>query len=202
MLTKRQKEILDFITNYIENNDYAPSLEEIKGNFGLSSLATVHQHVENLKEKGYLKKKANQPRAIELNNRNNNVNLIPIPLSGTIAAGEPIEAIEDPELINIPVEIVPNNRNNDYYILKVEGDSMIEEGIKDGDLVLVKEQNTAEKGETVVVLLDNENATLKKYYPQKNRVKLEPANEKLKPIYVKNCQIQGKVISVIRKFEK
>lgn len=197
MLTKRQKQILDFIKSFIGKEGYAPSIKEIQEEFGLSSTATVHQHLDALKKKGYIDKKANDARAIEIKEEEKPITQLP--LAGTIAAGEPIEAIEDPEPVTVPLEMIPNNRDNDYYVLKVEGDSMIEEGIKDGDLVLVRGQDTAEPGQTVVALLDNENATLKKYYPQKNRIKLEPANEKLDPIYTKNCQIQGKVVGVIRK---
>lgn len=198
MLTKRQKEILDFIKSFIDKRGYAPSINEIQEEFNLSSTATVHQHINALKKKGYINKKANDARAIEIKSRQKPA--AQVPLAGTIAAGEPIEAIEDPEPVTVPLEMIPNRPDNDYYVLKVEGDSMIEEGIKDGDQVLVKKQETAEPGETVVALLDNENATLKKYYPQEGKVKLEPANENLDPIYTENCQIQGKVVGVIRKF--
>lgn len=201
MLTKRQKEILDFITKYKEEHDYAPTLEEIQENFGLSSVATVHEHVENLKEKGHLRKLDNRPRSIELNDKGEQrTDLATVPLLGTIVAGKPIEPIEDSEQLSVPKSMV--SEQDDYYALRVNGDSMIEEGICNGDKILVKDQQHADKGDTVIALLRNGEATLKKYHPQpkKERIKLQPANEDLDSIYTKDCKIQGKVISVIRNF--
>lgn len=198
MLTKRQKQILDYIQKYIKTHDYSPSLEEIRRSFKLSSVATVHQHVKALKEKGYLKKIENQPRSIEINKRQKDSDLISIPLLGTIAAGEPIEAIEDKETIEISKSQI--SKSSEHYALRVRGDSMIDEGIFDGDTVIIKKQSDAENGETVVALLNGNEVTLKKIYKEKGGFRLQPANLNLKPIFTKELTIQGKVISVIRKF--
>ncbi|MBU1177275.1 transcriptional repressor LexA [Patescibacteria group bacterium] len=200
MLTKRQKEIFNYITKYIKENDYAPSLEEIKKYFKLSSVSTIHQHIEAIREKGYLKKIENQPRSIELNNKNKTSDLIEIPLLGTIAAGSPIEAIEFPEMIKVPKSQL--SQSSKHFALKVQGDSMIDEGIFNGDTVIIKKQETAENGETVVALINNNEVTLKKIYKEKNGFRLQPANSKIKPIFTKDLTIQGKVISVIRNFEE
>ena len=203
MLTKKQKEILDFIKEYIEENDYAPSLQEIGRKFKLSSLATVHQHIENLKQKGYLKKEKSHHRSIELisDNRSlDSIDLVEIPLLGTIAAGQPIEAIEEKEKIKIPRNFVSKSGEN--FALKVQGDSMIDEGIFDGDTVIIKKQETANNGETVVALLNDSEVTLKKIFKEKNGFRLQPANSNLKPIFTKELQVQGKVISIIRNFNE
>ncbi len=200
MLTKRQRQILDYITKYIKKNNYAPSLEEIKGHFKLSSVSTIHQHIENLRINGYLRKIENQPRSIELNNKKREPNLINIPLLGTIAAGQPIEAIENPETIEVPKNQL--SKSGKHYALKVQGNSMIDEGIFDGDTVIIREQPTAENGETVVALINDNEVTLKKIYKEKNRFRLQPANPSLKPMFTKKLIIQGKVIRVIRNFEE
>ena len=200
MLTKKQKRILDYIAKYIKKNDYAPSLEEIGGHFKLSSVATVHQHVETLRSKGYLKKTENQPRSIELNKKKRKSNLKNIPLLGIIAAGEPIEAIEDKKAIEVPKSQL--SKSGEHFALKVRGDSMIDDGIFDGDTVIIRKQPTAENGETVVALINDNEVTLKKIYKEKNRFRLQPANPNIKPIFTKELIIQGKVISVIRNFEK
>ncbi len=196
MLTKKQKRILDYIAKYIKKNDYAPSLEEIGRHFRLSSVATVHQHVEALKEKGYLNKLNNQARAIEIKKKKSN--LISIPLLGTIAAGEPIEAIENKERIKVSKSQL--SKSGKHFALKVSGDSMIEEGIFDNDIVIIREQPIVENGETAVALINDNEVTLKKIYREKNRFRLQPANPRLKPLFVKDLQIQGKVISVLRMF--
>ncbi|PIZ70060.1 MAG: hypothetical protein COY10_00390, partial [Candidatus Portnoybacteria bacterium CG_4_10_14_0_2_um_filter_43_36] len=196
MLTKRQKQILDYIKKFIEVNDYAPTIDEIKRRFRLSSPATVHKHIENLKSKGYLNKIENQPRSIQLNSEEELSNLVRIPLLGTIAAGSPIEAIEFPETINVPKSQL--SKSGEHFALRVQGDSMLGEGIFDGDTVIVRKQPDAENGETIVALLKNNEVTLKKIYKEKNRFRLQPANPNFKPIFVKELVIQGKVISVIR----
>lgn len=198
MLTKRQKQILDYIKKYIKKKKYAPTLNEIKKHFRLSSVATVHQHVEALEKKDYLKKTDNQSRAIKLNKKENK--LIEIPLSGTITAGEPIEAIEEKEKIKVTESQL--SKSGKHYALKVKGDSMIEEGILDGDIVIIREQPDVENGETAVALINGENVTLKKIYKEKSGFKLQPANSNLKPIYTKNLIIQGKVVSIIRNFKE
>jgi len=198
MLTKRQKQILNYIKKFIQKNEYAPSLEEIKEHFNLKSVSTIHQHIEALKTKGYLNKLAHQHRTIELIKNRQKDNLIDIPLLGTIAAGQPIEAIEDKETITMSEAQLP--KSGEFFALRVQGDSMIEEGIFDEDTVIIRKQSTAENGDTVVALIDGNEATLKKIYKEKNKFRLQPANPKMKPIFVKELIIQGKVISVLRNF--
>ena len=200
MLTKRQKQILDYIAKYIKENDYPPSLEEIKDYFKLSSISTVHQHIENLQVKGYLKKIENQPRSIEINKKKSVSDLIDIPLLGTIAAGEPIEAFENPETIKVPKSQL--SKSGEHFALKVQGDSMIDEGIFDGDTVIIRKQPDTENGETVVALINGDEATLKKIYKEKNGFRLQPANPSLKPIFTKELTVQGKVVSIVRSFEE
>ena len=200
MITKRQKQILDYITKYIKRNEYAPSLDETRRHFRLSSIATVHQHIEALKEKGYLRKIENQPRSIELNQKKKVSDLVAIPLLGTIAAGEPIEAIENKETIEVPKS--QPSKSGEHFALQVRGNSMIDEGIFDGDTVIIRKQPDAENGETVVALISGNEVTLKKIYKEKGRFRLQPANPSLKPIYTKELIIQGKVLRVIRNFEE
>src|SRR3989338_890374 len=198
MLTKRQKQILDYIQSYARKRGYAPSLEDTKKHFRLSSVATIHQHIEALRHKGYLKKQANQPRGIELYRPKPKENLVQIPLLGTITAGEPIEAIEDPETITVVKKQLSSSGR--HFALRVKGNSMVEEGIFNGDIVLVREQPTAENGDTVVALIDHNQATLKKIYRERSRIRLQPANASMRPLYPNAVKIRGKVISVIRNF--
>jgi len=200
MLTKRQKQILDYIKRFINEKNYSPSLEEIKRHFNLASRSTIHYHIESLRKKGYLNKLDNQARAIELSKGEKSSDLVKIPLVGTIAAGEPIEAIEDPETIEVSKSQL--SKLGEHYALRVQGDSMIKEGIFDGDVVVIRKQPTAENGETVVALINDNEVTLKKIYREKSRFRLQPANPTLKPIFTKELVIQGKVISVIRSFEE
>ena len=200
MLTKRQKEILDYIKEYIKEKDYSPSLEEIGRRFKLSSLGTVHQHIENLTEKGFLRKLENHPRSIELNKKEKGSSLVEIPLLGTIAAGQPMEAVEVPEKIEVPASQL--SKSGKHFALRVQGDSMIDEGIFDGDTVIIRKQPTAENGETVVALLNGDEVTLKKIYKENNGFRLQPANPNIKPIFTKEITIQGKVITVIRNFKE
>lgn len=194
-LTKRQKEILDFIEEYIESHDYAPSYREIAENFKLTSVATVADHLENLKEKGYLVKDFREARSLQLTPRWDERNF-EIPLSGTIAAGAPIEAIRTNETIDIPRDMVGKN----VFALRVRGDSMIEDGILDGDYIIIEQTQNPNNGDIVVALLDNENATLKRFYKEKDHIRLQPANAQYRPIRVKKVIIQGRVVGVIRKF--
>lgn len=200
MFTRRQKQILDYITKYIKEHDYAPSLEEIGRRFKLSSVATVHQHVETLREKGYLKKVENQPRSIELNKIKRSSDLISIPILGTIAAGEPIEAIEVPDstIAVSKKEILPTKK---HYALRVRGDSMANEGIFDGDIVVIRKQETADDGQTVVAIIDDNEATLKKIYREKKFIKLQPANQEMLPIYRKEVEVRGVVVKIVRNLE-
>ncbi|MAF20067.1 MAG: DNA (cytosine-5-)-methyltransferase [Parcubacteria group bacterium] len=198
MLTKRQKQILDYITKCIKENDYAPSLEEIKKYFKLSSVSTIHQHIEALREKGYLKKIENQPRSIELNNKKEKSDLVEIPLLGIITAGSPIEAIETPETITLPKSDIP--KSDKCYSLRVRGDSMIDEGIFDKDIVVIKKQSVAENGQTVVAIIDDNEATLKKIYRENGQFRLQPANQSILPLYRKQVEIRGVVYKIIRNF--
>ncbi len=196
-LTKRQKEILDFINQFIEDNGYAPSYREIGQHFGLSSTATVCEHVQALQNKGYLKTDPNEARSIEIV-ENERADAIFLSLAGLITAGEPIEAVENKEKIAVPADFVKDEAKS--YVLKVKGESMIEEGIYDGDYVIVEENENPQNGQVVVALLDNTFATLKKFYKEANRVRLQPANSTMKPIFAKNVMVQGVVRAVIRKF--
>lgn len=196
MLTKRQKQILDFITNFINKNDYSPSLEEIKKHFRLRSVATVHEHVETLMSKGYLKKEENQPRGVSISEEKENTE---IPLFGFIAAGEPIEVLSNPQPITVPKTML--SKSGLHYALKVKGSSMIDDKIYDGDTVVIRRQETAENGQTVVALVNGNEATLKKIYREKTGFRLQPANSSMKPIFVKDLIIQGKVIGVLPNYE-
>ncbi len=198
-LTKRQRQILDFITDFINNNSYAPSLREIGEYFKLSSPATIHAHIDNLKKKGFLKTAYNEARSIELVPTEVNwAQALELPLAGLITAGEPIEAIEEKETIAVPADFVADKANS--YVLRVKGESMIEDGILDGDYIIVDRNPSPHNGDVVVALLNNTYATLKKFYREASRIRLQPANAKMKPIYTKDPLIQGIVRGVIRKF--
>jgi repressor LexA len=195
-LTKRQKQILDFITQFIQSYDYAPSYREIAEHFGLSSTATIHEHIKSLEDKGLISSSHNVARSLEvLNYRFGKA--IELPLAGLITAGEPIEAIETPETIAVPRDLI---KDENSYVLKVKGESMIEEGILDGDYVIVERKYYPQNGDVVVALLDNEYATLKKYFREKDRIRLQPANKTMRPIYAKNPAIQGIVRAILRTF--
>jgi SOS regulatory protein LexA len=199
MLTKRQKQVLDFISSYHDKKGYAPSLEEIRKKFKLASVSTAHFHVRKLRDLGFIGKQDNRPRSINIYENEKMVN---IPLLGLIAAGQPIEAIQNKEMIAVPKSKI--SRAGEFYALRVVGNSMIDENINDGDLVLVKQQDTAENGQKVVALVDNYEATLKKFYKEKNYIRLQPANKTIKPIIIKrnrDLTIQGIVIDVIRNEE-
>lgn len=200
MLTKRQKEILDYINSYTHKHMYAPSLDDIKTHFDLSSVATVHQHIETLKRKGYLKKHANQPRGIETLQKKPNERVIEIPLLGTIAAGEPIDAIENPETLTVAKDSLSSSGR--HFALRVKGNSMVDEGIFDGDTVVIREQSIADNGETVVAIIDKNEATLKKFFKEKTRIRLQPANQMLSPLYPREVEIRGKVINIIRSYKR
>ena len=196
-ITKRQKQIYDFIKSYIDKKDLSPTLEEIKKHFRLSSLSTIHQHVGTLEDKGFLIKDNNLARGISLKEKT--FNLVNIPLLGTIAAGQPIEAIEEKETIAVPQSKLP--RSGEFYALRVVGNSMIDENINNGDIILVKQQSIAENGQKVVALIDNHEATLKKFYKERGHIRLQPANKKIEPIIIRNGRdfaIQGIVVDVIR----
>ena len=200
-LTKRQKEILDYIRSFIEAKEYAPSFEEIAESFGYSSLATVHEHLSNLERKGYIRKSYNESRSIELVAPDHSPVSVELPLLGAVAAGMPIEAIQDDETLAVPHDMVSRRRDN--YVLRVEGNSMIEEQIRDGDYIVVQAQHTAEDGQMVVALVEGESATVKKLYREPGgRIRLQPANPTMEPIFVdaRDVRIQGVVVGVIRKY--
>jgi len=197
MITKRQKQVLDFIKSYKLKKKYAPSLEEIKKHFKFASVSTAHHHIKKLQESGYLQKEQNLPRAVS---PAKTIETIKIPLAGTITAGQPIEALEetDETIIITKNEI---GKTGKHYALRVQGNSMINEGIFDGDIVVIRKQPTAENGETVVAVIDDNEATLKKLYREKNRFRLQPANPTLFPFYRKEVEVRGIVVKIIRNFE-
>ena len=229
-LSRRQEEILDFIATYREKNGYSPSLREIAEQFGLSSVATVHQHVGALQKKGYINKDWNRGRSIELSELTeerlkrkqaaaSNVvplrragtewapaapatrsgdDVIELPLLGLIAAGSPIEALENRESVLVPSDMVGRRET---YVLKVRGNSMIGDGILDGDFVIVEKRDHARNGETVVALINNQEVTLKRFYIESDGVRLQPANPAMQPIVLKNgdFSIQGVMIGLLRK---
>ena len=199
-LTRRQKEILDYLGRHIERKGYAPTIEEIGDHFGLSSLATVHKHLTNLQEKGLIKRAWNRSRALELVPTEVAVRAVELPLLGRVAAGTPIEAVQSTETIFVPEDMVGRKST---YVLQVKGDSMIEEQIRDGDYVIVEDRKTARDGEMVIALLEGENVTLKKLYREGGgKVRLQPANSRMKPIFVDQAdvRVQGVVIGVLRKY--
>ncbi len=197
MLTKRQKQTMDFITSYKKRKDIAPSLEEIKKHLKLSSVSTAHYHVKKLQESGYLHKEYNQPRAVS---PIKGKEIIEVPMVGTIAAGLPIEAVEIvSETITVSKDEV--GKHGQHYALRVQGNSMVGEGIFDGDIVIIRKQESAENGQTVVAVIDDNEATLKKIYKEKNQIRLQPANPSLFPIYRKEVEIRGVVIKIIRNLD-
>lgn len=203
-LYKRQKEILNFISQYIQKNGTSPTLQEIADAMGLSSLATVHEHLQALAKKGVIKRFEGAVRGIEILDQAIDTTLqgIQLPLVGYIAAGEPIEAIENPlETVTVAPDLVSTTKR--CFVLQVKGDSMMDEGIFNGDHVIIQQQDTAEDGDIVVALLNNEFATLKTFFKESNgKIRLQPANSKMDPIYedAKNTIIQGKVTGVIRRY--
>ncbi len=193
-LTQRQKEILGFVTDYIKKNEISPSFNEIKDKFGLSALSTVHEHITELVDKGYLRRDERKERGLYLPAKRQQY--IEVPLVGSIACGQPIEAIEMPnEFIKVARE---ESLRGNIYALKAKGESMIEDGILDGDIIIIKKQESAENGDTVVAIIDDNQATLKKYYQEKNQIKLQPANPAFEPIYRKEVEIRGVVVKIIR----
>ncbi len=208
-LTRRQKEILDFIREHIDARGYAPSLGEIGRRFGLSSPATVHKHLQSLEEKGLLHRDTNRSRAIELCDPSGEEPSAPVsassgavslPLLGRIAAGRPIQALPVPESMDVPSFLA--GRGQPTFVLRVSGDSMIDEQIRDGDYVIVESCQDAADGQIVVALIGNEEVTLKRFYREKGGVRLQPANVNMSPIYVRDGEfsLQGVVIGVLRKY--
>jgi repressor LexA len=211
ILPKKKKEILEYLKEYSDKHGFAPTLSEIAKKFKVSALSTVHEHLKFLEENGFIKRSEEKgSRSINFlpDAKENMIDNIEegyiqgkienLPIAGLITAGEPIEAIEEQEeKIPVPVEIT---RGKQCYILKVRGDSMVESLIANGDLVVVEKTEYAKNGDTVVAVLDDGTATLKKFYKEKNFIRLQPANSKYKPIMAKNVIIRGKVIGIIRKY--
>lgn len=192
MLTQRQKHVLDFITTYRRENKYAPSLEEIRDDMGIASVSTAHYHVKKLQESGFLRKEYNQPRAVS---PTKGKEIIEVPIIGTITAGQPIEAIEvDDDTITITKNEI--GRFGNHYALRVQGSSMIDEGIFDGDIVVLRKQDIADDGQIVVAVINDNEATLKKIYREKDRFRLQPANPTLFPIYAKEVEVRGVVVKL------
>jgi repressor LexA len=199
-LTKRQKEILDFITGFIDREGYSPSMEEIAEHFRFASLNAVYKHLEALSSRGFLRRDPNRARSIELSPRPA-TGVKSVPLLGLVAAGRPIEAIANPETLAIPDEFLSGRGN--YYVLRVQGDSMIEEHIEDGDYVVVESREEAANGEMVVALVDGENVTLKKLYREGDTIRLQPANRDMAPLLLEGSRvkIQGVVTAVMRRYQ-
>ncbi len=210
-LTRRQKEVYDFLAQFVEDHGYSPSFEEIGEGLGLSSLATVHKHVSNLEEKGLLKRDYNRSRSIDLLKPRGrmrqmlggitsapNGSGLTLPLLGRIAAGRPVEALENPESISL----TDFTRSKDVYVLQVSGESMQDEHIVSGDYVLVEKTEVARDGEIVVALVNGSDATLKRIYHEGDKIRLQPSNASMTPIFVpaRDVQIQGRVIGVLRKY--
>jgi repressor LexA len=203
-LTRRQREILNFVGSFIREQGYSPTLEEIGEGLGLSSLATIHKHLRNLEGKGMIRRRWNHSRSIQLVDPETAAlmdQVVDLPLLGRVAAGQPIEAVLDEQSIAVPQHLLAGAKQT--YVLEVQGDSMIEEHIQDGDYVIVESRETAQPGETVVALIEGENVTVKKFYPEDGGVvRLQPANAALAPILVKGDQvrIQGVVIGLMRRY--
>lgn len=201
IIYKRQGQILDFIRQHIQSTGSAPTLKQIAEAIGVSSLATVHEHLAALEEKGLIKRKIGKTRAIELTQTEVDFEAgkMAVPILGFIAAGAPIEPYTDPNAtMDIPSPFVSGKKR--VYVLQVRGESMIEEQIRDGDYVVIEQAEHASDGEIVVALLDNGMATLKRFFKEATRIRLEPANAKMQPIFVKNVRIQGKVVGLIRRY--
>lgn len=202
VIYKRQRQILDFIRQHIQSTGSAPTLREIAGAIGVSSLATVHEHLQTLENKGLIKRKTGKTRGIELIGEHVDFfeEGLEAPILGFIAAGAPIEPYTDPNAtMALPSSFITGKKR--VYVLQVKGESMIEENIRDGDFVVVEQSESATNGEIVVALLDNGMATLKRFFKEATRIRLEPANTSMSPIFVKNVKIQGKVVGLIRRYK-
>jgi repressor LexA len=200
-LTKRQRQILDYLQSYGIQNGYAPSFEEIAEQFNYNSLATVHEHLSNLERKGYIKRSYNESRSIEILTSDAAPQAVELELLGAVAAGVPIEELSVGETVAVPQDFV--RRGGRHYVLKVRGDSMIEDHISDGDLVVVHERSAADNGDMVIAMLDGDSATVKRFYRERDgRIRLQPSNEALQPIYVEENQmrVRGIVVGVMRRF--
>ncbi|MEQ1758660.1 MAG: transcriptional repressor LexA [Vicinamibacterales bacterium] len=198
-LTKRQREILDYLNEFIQQHGYAPSLEEIGRRFNLSSLATVHKHLTNLQEKGFIRRAWNRSRSVEVVPSRSGGRAVELPMLGFVAAGSPIEAVAGTETIAVPDTLAGKR---DSYVLRVKGDSMIDEQIRDGDFVIVEDRKSADNGEMVIALVGGLDVTLKKFYRESGRIRLQPANPAMQPMFFDpdHVQVQGVVVGVMRKY--
>lgn len=201
LISKKQKEIYDFITDELYTRGYPPSVREICSAVNLKSTSTVHGHLAKLETKGYIKRDPTKPRAIEVVDRNSmyrgKKEMVNVPILGQVTAGQPILAVENIEdTFPLPVDFI---NNKECYMLHIKGSSMIEAGILDGDYVIVEKQNTARNGDIVVALVDDEEATVKRFYKENNRIRLQPENSSMEPIFRDSVGILGKVSGVIRK---
>lgn len=201
VLYRRQRQIVDFISQYIQKNGYSPTLQDIATSLGVRSLATVHEHLEALVRKGIIKKYEGAVRGIELLDKK--ITRLPegieLPIMGYIAAGRPIDPYPDPDATYM---VAPNLTSGKHraYVLRVKGESMVDEGILDGDYVVIEERDDVTDGDIVVALLDNGLATLKRFFKEATRVRLEPANSNMSPIYATKVRIQGRVVGLIRRY--
>lgn len=200
-LYKRQKQIIDFIGQYIQKFGTSPTLQEIADALGVSSLATVHEHLQSLVKKGVIRRFEGAVRGLELLDKEmgHAIDGVELPILGFIAAGSPIQPMTDPNAtLRVASAMLTGKKRS--FVLQVRGDSMIEEGILDGDFVVIEEQNAVHDGDIVVALLDNGLATLKKFFREATRIRLEPANSAMKPIFAQNVTVQGKVVGLVRRF--
>ncbi|MBX4205704.1 transcriptional repressor LexA [Candidatus Microgenomates bacterium] len=203
VIYKRQQQILDFLDQFIQKYNCAPTLRQIADAMGVSSLATVHEHLQTMEEKGLIKRRGGRNRSLEILHGHDNSNtptspFITVPILGFIAAGQPLQPHTDPNAsIDVPPAFVSGQKR--VYVLQVKGDSMIEDHITDGDYVIVEQTNQARNGEIVVAMLENGMATLKRFFKEATRIRLEPANSTMAPIFAKDVQIQGKMVGLIRK---
>lgn len=200
-LYKRQKQIVDFIGQYIQKFGTSPTLQEIADALGVSSLATVHEHLQSLVKKGVIRRFEGAVRGLELLDKElgHAIDGVELPILGFIAAGSPIQPMTDPNAtLRVASAMLTGKKRS--FVLQVRGDSMIDEGILDGDFVVIEEQNNVHDGDIVVALLDNGLATLKKFFREATRVRLEPANSTMKPIFAQNVTVQGKVVGLVRRF--
>ena len=200
-LTNRQSEVLDFIKSYIAKHGYPPAVREIGAALGLSSPATTQSHITALENKGYIKKTNSKYRSLEIvgNNEYLNEDVVQVPLLGKITAGSPIEAIETPdEYFSLPAYLIPNKE--EIFTLRVSGESMINAGIFDKDIVIVQRQSVARNGDIVVAMTDDNEVTLKRFYKEAGHIRLQPENDTMAPIILSNCSILGKAIGLYRKF--
>ncbi len=200
-LTRRQREILDYLNDYTAEHGYAPSFDEIAEQFDYASLATVHEHLSNLERKGYIKRSYNESRAIEILPSDVFPKAVELPLLGAVAAGLPLEAQTTGETVSVPDSFV--RRPGNHYVLKVRGQSMIDAQIADGDFVVVQDKSAADNGEMVIAMLQDSSATVKRFYRERDgRIRLQPANDTMQPIYVNENEIsvRGVVVGVLRRY--